>query len=67
MSRAELSERYRTLPLPTTKDESWRFTDLKGFDPETFSANGATDVVAAPALLELEAAGLVRVSEAGLE
>ena len=23
------------MPLPTTKDESWRFTDLKGFDPET--------------------------------
>jgi len=64
--RTELLERYRALPLPTTKDESWRFTDLKGFDPETFSANGATDVAAAPALLELEAAGIVRVSEGGL-
>ena len=57
MTRADLLERYRALPLPTTKDESWRFTDLKGFDPESFSANGATEVVAAPALLELEAAG----------
>ncbi len=66
MSRADLLERYRALPLPTTKDESWRFTDLKGFDPETFSANGVTEVAAAPALLELEAAGIVRVSEAGL-
>jgi Fe-S cluster assembly protein SufD len=67
MTRADELERYRALPLPTTKDESWRFTDLKDFDPETFSANGATEVVAAPAMLELEAAGVVRVSEAGLE
>ena len=65
--RAALLERYRALPMPTTKDESWRFTDLKGFDPEAFSANGATEVAAAPAMLELEAAGIVRVSEAGLE
>ena len=65
MTRTDLLERYRALPLPTTKDESWRFTDLKGFDPETFSANGATDVAAAPGLLELEAAGVVRVSESG--
>ena len=67
MSRPELLERYRALPLPTTRDESWRFTDLKGFDPETFSANGASGLAAAPALLELEAAGVVRVSEGGLE
>jgi len=66
VSRPELLERYRALPLPTTKDESWRFTDLKGFDPETFSANGAAGLAAAPALLELEAAGVVRVSEGGL-
>ena len=67
MTRTDLLERYRALPLPTTRDESWRFTDLKGFDPETFSANGATEVAAAPGLLELEAAGVVRVSEGGLQ
>ncbi len=67
MTRPDLLERYRALPLPTTSDESWRFTDLKGFDPETFSANGATEVAAAPGLLELEAAGVVRVSESSLE
>jgi Fe-S cluster assembly protein SufD len=66
MTRTDLLERYRALPLPTTKDESWRFTDLKDFDPETFSANGADEDAAAPALLELEAAGVVRLSEAGL-
>ena len=67
MARADLLERYRALPLPTTKDESWRFTDLKGFDPDSFSANGATGVASAPGMLELEAAGIVRVSEGGLE
>jgi Fe-S cluster assembly protein SufD len=67
MARPELLERYRALPLPTTKEESWRFTDLRGFDPDAFSANGAGEIVSAPGLLELEAAGVVRVSEGGLE
>ncbi len=67
MDRAELLERYRSLPLPTTKEESWRFTDLKGFDPDSFAADGAREVASAPGLLELEAAGVVRVSEGGLE
>ncbi len=31
--RAELLERYQALPLPSTRDEHWRFTDLTGFDP----------------------------------
>jgi Fe-S cluster assembly protein SufD len=67
VGRPELLERYKALPLPTTKDESWRFTDLKGFDPDSFSANGSTGVATAPGMLELEAAGIVRVSEGGLE
>ena len=33
-------EQYRNLPLPSTSDEAWRFTDLAGFDPESFSAEG---------------------------
>ena len=46
--RSELLERYRALPLPTTKDEHWRFTDLSGFDPDAWTANGAA-AIAAPA------------------
>ena len=65
--RPELLERYRALPLPTTQDESWRFTDLKGFDPDSFTADGSNGVASAPGMLELEAAGVVRVSDAGLE
>ena len=67
MARAELLEAYRALPMPTTSDESWRFTNLKGFDPDSFSANGASGVASAAGMLELEAAGIVRVSEGGLE
>ena len=40
LSRSQLLERYRALPLPTTTDESWRFTDLRGFDPDAFALNG---------------------------
>lgn len=67
MDRAAAAARYRELPLPATTEEAWRFTDLKGFDPESFSANGATTVADAPALLELDAAGVAHVSEGGLE
>jgi Fe-S cluster assembly protein SufD len=67
MSRAELLERYQALPLPSTTEESWRFTDLKGFDPDAYSVNGATAVASAPGMLDLDAAGIVHVSEAGIE
>ncbi|HUF00993.1 MAG TPA: Fe-S cluster assembly protein SufD [Gaiellaceae bacterium] len=67
MARAELLERYRALPLPTTKDEHWRFTDLSGFDPESWAANGAAGIAAAPSLLELDVAGVANVGEGGIE
>ena len=67
MTRTELLERYRALPLPTTKDEHWRFTDLKDFDPETWSADGATEIAAPPTMLELDASGVAYVGEAGIE
>jgi Fe-S cluster assembly protein SufD len=65
--RAELVERYRSLPLPDTKQEAWRFTDLRGFDPDAFSANGARSVVRAEQMLEIDVAGLATVSEGGIE
>jgi len=67
MARPELLERYRGLPMPTTADESWRFTNLKGFDPDAYSANGAAAVATTAGMLELDAAGIVHVSEAGIE
>ena len=60
-------ERYRELPLPTTKDEHWRFTDLAGFDPDSWTANGVTGIAAAPSLLDVDVAGVAHVGEAGIE
>ncbi|MGL6279726.1 MAG: hypothetical protein ACRC50_09255, partial [Gaiella sp.] len=66
--RPDLLERYRALPLPTTRDEHWRFTDLAGFDPDAWV--GAADGVAAGSPLsfvDLEAAGVATLDERGLE
>src|SRR5688572_20804379 len=67
MSRASLVERYEALPLPTTSDEHWRFTELKGFDPGAFSRDGSAGAVSAPAMLEVDVAGLAHASEGGIE
>jgi Fe-S cluster assembly protein SufD len=69
MARPELLERYRKLPLPTTKDEHWRFTDLRGFDPDAFAENGhrAASPAAAESMLEIDVSGLATVSESGIE
>jgi Fe-S cluster assembly protein SufD len=66
MTRAEALERYRTLPVPGTDDEPWRFTDLRGFDPDAFTA--APGKVSRPeSMLELDVAGLAHVGEGGIE
>jgi len=68
MSRAKLLERYRELPLPTTKDEAWRFTDLKGFDPDAFTVLGSPEgaVPAAKGMLDVDIAAEISVSENSL-
>ena len=66
-ARSELLERYRALPLPTTKDEHWRFTDLSGFDPDAWTADGAAGIAAPPSLLDLDVAGVAYVGEGGIE
>ena len=65
MSRTELLERYRALPLPTTKDEPWRFTDLRGFDPDAFTASG--EGAAPERMLDIAVSGLATVTESGIE
>ncbi len=69
MARAKLLERYRALPIPTTRDEHWRFTDLRGFDPDAFDQNGhrAESPAAAESMLEIDVSGLATVSESGIE
>jgi Fe-S cluster assembly protein SufD len=68
MSRGELIGRYRALAMPTTSDEHWRFTDLKDFDPDSFShVRGQTPDVASESMLEIDVAALAFAGEAGLE
>jgi Fe-S cluster assembly protein SufD len=69
MARAKLLERYRALPLPTTRDEHWRFTDLRGFDPDGFAQNGhrPESPAAAESMLEIDVSGFATVSESGIE
>jgi Fe-S cluster assembly protein SufD len=66
VTRAEPFERYRALPLPTTKDEHWRFTDLAGFDPDAWAGNGAAEPEGAPSLLELDVGAVAHVGEGGI-
>ena len=63
---AEALERYRELPLPDTTEEHWRFTDLRGFDPDAFEQRGLSPDVAPATMLDLDVAGLATISEAGV-
>ena len=67
MSRAEILEHYRELPLPTTKDEAWRFTDLKGFDPDAFTVSGpGPETGPVATMLDVPVSALATVTEAGI-
>jgi Fe-S cluster assembly protein SufD len=63
--RAELLERYRTLPLPSTRDEHWRFTDLTGFDPDAWTAE-APSAASVESLVELDVAASATIDESGI-
>ncbi len=65
-TKAELRKRYEALPLPTTKDEHWRFTDLTGFDPDAWQPDGEACALAPPSLVELDVAGVAHASEGGV-
>ncbi|MGH3033955.1 MAG: Fe-S cluster assembly protein SufD [Gaiellaceae bacterium] len=72
MPRAELLERYRALSLPTTSEESWRFTDLRGFDPDAYAVNGRVSVPGTESgpkesMLDIDAAAVAEVTESGIE
>jgi Fe-S cluster assembly protein SufD len=69
MARSEALERYRALPLPDTTEEHWRFTDLKGFDPDAFGQVQGSGPRTGPVetMLDLDVAGLATISEDGVE
>ncbi len=68
--RTELLERYEALPFPTTTDEPWRFTDLRGFDPDSFASNGSltgtVPVKGAETMLDIDVAGLALMDVGGI-
>jgi Fe-S cluster assembly protein SufD len=66
LTREEAAKRYEELPLPTTADEHWRFTDLRGFAPGDVVSNGH-DRPRPSAMLDLAVSGRAVMSEAGLE
>ncbi|TML15953.1 MAG: Fe-S cluster assembly protein SufD [Actinobacteria bacterium] len=68
MSRGAALESYRALPLPDTTEEHWRFTDLKGFDPDSYgqSLTPAVGDTATRGMLELDMAGLATINEGGV-
>jgi Fe-S cluster assembly protein SufD len=71
MANPAAAERFEALPIPDTTEEAWRFTDLRGFDPASFShvpvpGQGDETVTDVPQLLDLDVAGLATVTEAGI-
>jgi Fe-S cluster assembly protein SufD len=68
--RTALLERYQALPFPTTTDEPWRFTDLRGFDPDSFASNGSltgtVPVKGAETMLDIDVAGLALMDVGGI-
>ncbi len=66
LTREQAAQRYEALPLPTTADEHWRFTDLRGFDPNVSDTSKASGTLSRPAL-DLEVAGRAHVTETGIE
>jgi Fe-S cluster assembly protein SufD len=66
LNRAQALARYDELPLPTTADEHWRFTDLRGFEvPQEVS--DTLRVSGTRPMLELDVAGRANVTENGIE
>jgi Fe-S cluster assembly protein SufD len=68
VDRAAAAARYAELPLPNTADEHWRFTDLRGFDPEAYVRNGQVQgpgpqTRPAETMLEVDVAGMATVDE----
>ena len=64
MSRTDALAAYEKLPLPDTTEEHWRFTDLRGFDPNAFEGAASAEI---ETLLDLDVAGYATVTAVGIE
>jgi Fe-S cluster assembly protein SufD len=67
VDKSAAATRFAELPLPSTNDEHWRFTDLRDFDPESFATDGAVDRRVVPeGMLDVDVAAMAVVGEAGI-
>jgi Fe-S cluster assembly protein SufD len=71
VDRTAAASRYDELPLPSTADEHWRFTDLRDFDPDAFVRDGhglvpGTKTWSGETMLDVDVAGLAVVDESGI-
>ena len=66
LTREVAAERFEELPLPSTADEHWRFTDLRGFEPPE-GVSDTSKVSDTGPMLDLDVAGRAVMSEAGIE
>jgi Fe-S cluster assembly protein SufD len=65
LTREEAAKRFDALPLPSTADEHWRFTDLRGFPAS--DTGTVSDASSPEPALHLDVAGRARVTESGIE
>ena len=66
VTRDEAAKLVAELPLPSTSDEHWRFTDLRGFDPGQVPGPLVPGTGGAP-MLDLDVAGRAAADESGIE
>jgi Fe-S cluster assembly protein SufD len=68
ITREQAATRFAELPLPSTSDEHWRFTDLRGFEGTSNGhAREQAPAASGTAMLELDVAGRAVVTEDGIE
>jgi len=71
VDRTAATARYDELPLPSTADEHWRFTDLRDFDPDAFVRDGHVQgpgpgTRLPETMLDVDVAGLAVIGEGGI-
>jgi Fe-S cluster assembly protein SufD len=71
LNRDEAVTRYADLPMPSTADEHWRFTDLRDFDPDSFVRDGhgqgpGPQPRPTETLLDVDVAAMATVDENGI-
>ena len=68
LTREQAAKRFAELPLPSTKDEHWRFTEPARLRPcPNGHGRGQTPAASRPAMLDLDVAARALVTESGIE